>query len=457
MSNIVREDRDALNAVLTITIAREDYEPDFTNALKEQRKKAHLKGFRQGKAPIGTIRKMMGDRILLNLVNQRLSEELNQYLESEQLPVLGRPIMNEDQDQLEITAKDLMDYEFKFDVGLAPDFEIQGMPGDRTFELCKVAVADEQIDEELERIRKAEGTSIEVEGHPQEGDSLRVVAKELDSEGQPKAEGVENEFTLLFNNLSASVREAVGNKKAGDQLQVNIYELEAETNPEMVRKYLLGLEEEQAPENDQFELSIQSINRVEPAELSPELFEKTLGEALESEAEAREWLQERMSANFNKQGEALLFREIQDHLLAENQFDLPDTFLQRWLASENEDFDPSQYPKFAEGLRWTLIRNKLSAEHELNVSGEEIQAAARNRLMNQFGNQPWLTEEMIGGVIQRMLSDEQEIDRLRDEVLMEKLFPVLRDQMNTEEAYLSMEEMNEKIQEANQRFRDEEE
>ncbi len=460
MSNITREDRDALNTVLTITVAKEDYEGEFNEALKDQRKKVQLKGFRQGKAPLNTIRKMMGDRILVNLVNRRLSEDMHQYLEQEELRVLGRPIVSEDHEPVDITARDLTDYQFKFDVGLAPDFEIAGIPGDRTFTLHKVTIEDEVVDNEIQRIKRQHGTELNVEAEPQEGDSLTVLAREMDAAGQLVEGGIENEFRLFFNSLRQEIKDELATKKTGDTLQANIYELEESASEEIVHKYLLGLEAEQAPPaHPVFELTIQGISRIEPAELTPEILKQEFGEeqAPETEEEAREALRKRMAGNFDKQGEALLFREVQDYLLAQNQMELPDDFLQRWLASENEQYDPTQYPAFAEGLRWTLLRNKLAVTHNIQVTGEEVQQAAVNRIVNQFGNQPWLTQEMVGGIIQRMLSDEQEVDRLRDEVLMDKLYVVLEEQLNIDQVYLTVEEMNEKIREANERFLEEEE
>lgn len=52
---------------------------------------------------------------------------------------------------------------------------------------------------------------------------------------------------------------------------------------------------------------------------------------------------------------ALLMREFQTRLMEMNRFELPDTFLKRWLSMNNEGLQPEQieteYPAFADNLR----------------------------------------------------------------------------------------------------------
>ena len=53
--NITKENIDDLNAVLSITLEKEDYETRVENVLKDYRKKARIDGFRPGKVPFGLI------------------------------------------------------------------------------------------------------------------------------------------------------------------------------------------------------------------------------------------------------------------------------------------------------------------------------------------------------------------------------------------------------------------
>ena len=128
MATIERTDIDALNATLTVTVAQEDYKQEFQNELKRYRNQAQLKGFRKGKTPMSVVRKMFGRSILADVINRQMQKEMSDYLYSEENPVdiLGQPIPSESQEEFEFSVANLSDYVFKFDIGLAPKFELQG-------------------------------------------------------------------------------------------------------------------------------------------------------------------------------------------------------------------------------------------------------------------------------------------------------------------------------------------
>jgi trigger factor len=90
--NISQEKIDNLNTVVKINIAPADYQPRVEKAMKEQAKKAKLPGFRPGMVPVAHIKKMYGKSILVDEINNMLSDTLNKYLDEEKLEVLGQPL-----------------------------------------------------------------------------------------------------------------------------------------------------------------------------------------------------------------------------------------------------------------------------------------------------------------------------------------------------------------------------
>ena len=80
MSKVVREDIDNLNAVVTVTLEKSDYEAQFDQELQKFRKQAAMKGFRKGKTPASMVRKMYGRSVLADLINNLLSKELFGYI-----------------------------------------------------------------------------------------------------------------------------------------------------------------------------------------------------------------------------------------------------------------------------------------------------------------------------------------------------------------------------------------
>src|ERR1700712_4387853 len=94
--NITQEKVDALNAVVKININPEDYQPRVEKAIKENAKKAKLPGFRAGMVPASHIKRMYGKSILVDEINNMLSDTLSKYIDEEKLEVLGQPLPKAD-------------------------------------------------------------------------------------------------------------------------------------------------------------------------------------------------------------------------------------------------------------------------------------------------------------------------------------------------------------------------
>ena len=122
--NVVRKDVDANNAILTISIEKADYAEKVNKQLKDLRKKANIPGFRPGNVPLGMINKMYGRSVLAEEINKILSDQLYNYIQENKLNYLGEPLPNESE-QKDIDFDNQDSFEFVFDVGLAPDFEVE--------------------------------------------------------------------------------------------------------------------------------------------------------------------------------------------------------------------------------------------------------------------------------------------------------------------------------------------
>jgi trigger factor len=118
--NITRENKDALNAILKVDIVADDYQAKVSELLTDYRKKADIPGFRKGHVPMGMIKKQYGKSIMIDEVNKLLQSSLNKYLAEEKLDILGNPlpIVKENFNW------DAEIFSFEFELGLAPQFEV---------------------------------------------------------------------------------------------------------------------------------------------------------------------------------------------------------------------------------------------------------------------------------------------------------------------------------------------
>jgi trigger factor len=449
MSKVVREDIDNLTATITVVLEKNDYAAQFNSELNKYRKQGQMKGFRKGKTPLSVIKKMYGKAILSDVINQSLQQSLYEYLNEEELPIIGQPIPSEDQEAIDLNAKDLQDYEFKFDIGLAPEFEVQGL--DQPFEKLTVEVTDEMVEEDFQAARKRVGERKSVEDNIQENDMVKFSGKE-----KGKEEGLETEFSILVSNTQEAAKEQILQLKKGDTVTLNLFELEPDKDEDYVRKYLMNLPEEDDREvGAEFECTVEEVNRVLPAEVDQAFFDKAFGEGtVESEEDARNKIREQIERFYDTQGEALLSRDIQDALLDSNTLDLPEGFLKRWMLTSNEgvtmDIVEKEYENFSKNLQWSLIRSKLVKQHEISVEEGEVMDRFRQQIRNYFGGGSAMPgiEQIVDSTAMRMMEDEKQYEQAFEEVMTDKLFKALAEQVGASPKTVSKETFEEEVQKA---------
>ncbi|MCB9081806.1 MAG: trigger factor [Lewinellaceae bacterium] len=430
MSKVVREDLDNLNAVVTITLEKAEYEPKFQTELDKYRKKAHLKGFRKGKTPTAVIKKMYGRSVLADVVNEMLQEKLFQYLQDNKIDLLGQPIPSTDTPDISFDLKDLQDYVVKFDLGIAPEFDLAGLDASNVFEKYAVEITDELIQTEVDNLRRRYGQRTVSDSEIKEEDLVKFDAKELDGK-TPKAGGVEHSFSVLISNLSDKAKKLVLKHKVGDTFQADVFAMEKDSDEAFVRQYFLGLDKGDTREvNREFELTITEASRVEMAELNQELFDQLFGEGqVSGEEELREKIRIDISRYYDQQAEALLFRAFQDDLMEKNNPTLPDAFLRRWIQSSNEkatdEVMEREYPLFAKNLQWTLIRNKIIKEHNVEVTDAMVHDHLMVRVRSYFAGSPYASDELIHSMVHRLMEDQKQYEQAYDEIIADKLHEVI--------------------------------
>lgn len=451
MPQVVREDIDNLNAVLTVSIPKDDYLPLFNTELRKYRKDARIKGFRQGKTPTGVLKKMFGKAVLGEIINKMLQDQLTDFMVNDPVEILGQPIPSDAQEPVEFDVKDLQDYTFKFDIGLAPTFEVEGLDSD-TYEKYAVEIPAKMVEEEVQNLLQRNGDQVFPEDGIEEKDIVTFDVIELDGDA-PKEGGISHEFGVLVERMEDDMKAAVLKLKLGDELKLNPFQLEKDTTEKYVRKYFLGLEEEEeegAEEiavSDQFQAEISKISRVNKAELNQDFFDKVFGpEQVSSEEEFKAKLSENMSKTFDSQAEALLFRDIQQRLLDSNELPLPEDFLKRWLAMSNENVSPEvlekEFPAFANNLRWTLIRSKLNKSFEIEVSPEEVKENFKNKIRGYFGGAGVTPdmESMVESMAERMLQDEKQVNEIYEEVSSNKFFEAVVEKVAVTDKSISIDD-----------------
>jgi trigger factor len=428
--NISQEKIDSLNAIVKININPEDYQPRVDKAIKEQAKKAKIPGFRPGMVPASHIKKMYGKSILVDEINNMLSDTLNKYLDDEQLEVLGQPLPKVDGPK-EYNWDFADSFEFNYEVGLAPDFTIDFSANDHLTQYV-IKVDDETLASRIKNIRRSYGkmTNPDVSA---DGDVLYSELTQLSPDGSVFEDGISNTASVRLDQISNDAIKAslIGLKK-GDAVTLDIQK--AFNNDAAKVAGLLKIDEELAADlRSDFRLEVKNINRLEESDLNQEFFDKLFGEGtITTEEGFRAKITEEIEGMIVQDADRKLEDDIYKYSLDKVKFELPDEFLKRWLKATNEklavDEIEKEYDGFAKNLKWTLIENKIIKENNINIQYEEVVELAKIRLnqqLNMYSPQP-ISDELLGQYTVKYLQSKDNANKIFDEVKAFRVFDYIK-------------------------------
>ncbi|WP_029033203.1 trigger factor [Salinimicrobium terrae] len=429
--NITRENIDELNAVLKVDIAKEDYSGKVEKVLKDYRKNANIPGFRKGHVPMGMVKKQYGKAVLVDEVNKLLQDSLNKYLTEEKLDVLGNPLPKE-QDNFDWDSDN---YTFEFELGLSPQFGVS-LDNEKPITNYKIVAGDEMIENQVKTLQKQYGKLVSKEV-AEEGDQLTGTFKN-------EAEGIDAKTTLQLEKVQN--KEPFLGAKAGDTIKVSTKGLFADDHDLM--EYL-KVEHDKAHGLDvEVEFVVEEVNTQELAELDQELFDKLFGAGeVTSVTELKEKIKEDAAKQFEQQSDQQLLNDVTEMLIDKHNFDLPKEFLQKWIQTAgekelSEEEAREEYEKSEKGLRFQLIEGKLIQEHNLEVKFEDLKAFAKDRIreqMAQFGQMNPEDKE-LDDIAARILSRQDEVKRLSEQLMNQKLLELYKEKVNLEEKEVTYEE-----------------
>lgn len=434
--NITRENIDNLNAVLKVKVGPEDYQERVDSALKEYQKKVNMPGFRPGKVPAGMVRKMYGKSILVDEINKLLSDSLYNYIRENNIDILGNPLPKSE-DGRNIDWDNQKEFEFTYDLGLAPQFEVPISASDK-FTMDVVKVDDQLVDKYVNDIRKSYGKP----GNPEvseDKDLLFGDFVELDANGEILPGGIFKSSSIAIDRVKhEEIKSKLTGLKREDKVVLEAAKLSE--NPADLAA-MLGIDKAQAENiKSSFQFTVKNIARMEPAELNQQLFDRVYGAGkVTSEEEFRNKIREELTNMFKGEAERKLMSKIQQALLEKVNVQLPDEFLKRWLVVANEkpvtyEQVSAEYDQYANGLKWQLIENKILKDNEIKVSEEEALAYTKTLVNNQFMRygKTDATDEELAEAAKEVLKKESEAKRIYDSLYDQKMMQLFREKFTIE-------------------------
>ena len=407
--NVTHIQPDALNYLLTIEIAPEDYAEPLRKRLNEYKRKADIKGFRKGMAPLQLIQRMYGDQALYESVNGLVGDSIDKFVADNKVRVLGEPMPAEDQPQLSWKAGE--SFTFKFDIAQTPELNIEVGKDDKIpyYEINVTAAEKKAQKEQL----------LQQYGSLQEGKKAGeqdYIVADIENEGH-KAEGV----YVSVSHVAEEARGAFLGKKAGDKFQVDV---NAAFTNETDRAAMLKVEKDKLSGLDpMFTFTVVNVKTYVAAEENQETYDKIFGEGQVTTPEQFEQkIEERIKASHEQEANYRFGADVRKYFVQKAKLELPEAFLKRWLVYANEGkFTAEQvekeFPAFLEDFKWQLVRGSLMQKFGLKVSKEDLQAAAESFVAYQYAmyGMAGVPENIIKSSAENVLQDQNQLRRLEEQ------------------------------------------
>lgn len=447
--------KDDLNATMTIALAPADYSPAVEKELKKYQKQVAVKGFRAGAAPAGLVKNMYGKSILADEINRLASKALYDYLKENNIDILAQPIESEDI-KSEIDIEKGENFLFAFDLGLAPQFELNISSNDKVDRYI-IEVDESEIDKEIESLTMRYG-SMEAADISEEKDLIYGTLTELNEQNEPLEAGVADKTTSLTPELikdETLKKQLIGISK-DSTLTVDIFKLFNDN--ESVIANSLGVAKEAVKDlNNNFKLNVTEISRRKPAEVNQELFDKVMGEGVAESVEVfRSKIKENLEAYYKNESDHHIEHMI-GHLLADkHEFALPDAFLKRWLLvskedNYNADNIEERYAAESKTLKEVLIREKVAAKYEIKIERQDIEDASLGYSLSLFRNYGMQNPdfEFVKKFSDDNLKKEDYVQQMNDIAVRRKVYNKLKEIVSYNEKTVSIEAFYKIIEEHN--------
>ncbi len=424
------EKTDAGLSLLKVKVEKADYQQVVDKKLEEYRRKANIKGYRAGKAPLGLVKKMVGQEIKAEQIIQSMSTSVDEFLKgyTEKI-VVGSPIPRSDTFANKNWKYD-DDFEFFYEVGLVDHFEItEEQLKDIQIEQLSVHIPDSLVEREIlsNRIHLGKPSDVQketIEAPEADTSSTLIVEFSLDIESEAEQAEIpaqiEGQFALT--DLNNDAQDALWGKKSEDTLTIvlDAFFKEEKLSQLFDGKAIAFMEAQRAANKPlSGTLLIEKFSSVELHDFDQDFIDKATGQDKElqelQEAASedkpfarpeshvvgqeayRAYLRERLSADIARSLDQLLLNQIEKLILTHFPIQLPKDFLIRWLVFENQKEGMAadeieklkagikeEYDNIADSMRMSLISNHIISKNVLNIEPDNLMEAARTVVRQKY-------------------------------------------------------------------------
>ncbi|MBP3317751.1 MAG: trigger factor [Alistipes sp.] len=439
---ITREQRELGTSILKVVVGEADYGEAVDKMLRDYKRKANIPGFRPGMVPMGLVRKMYGKSAVAEQAYKIASNSVFEYLQKENIDYVGDVIPSDEQGDFDFENN--TEHEFMFEIGEAPKVELDLSAKDK-LTYNKIKVDKKMQNAYKDNYLRRYGRLVDVEKIKKD-EALTVTLDNGDIH-------VEDAYVGLIS-MSDEERKPFIGKKVGSKMKVNVNELYKSASQ---RASILHLKEDELEGiNPEFKLVVKEIRQFANPELNEEFFKMAFPEGnVKNEEELDSFLLAEIEKELGRESDYLFVIRVRNFLMEKANLQMPTEFLKRWLYVINEgkfskediekDFDA-----FVKMFTWNYIQKTIIKEAELVVSGEEINAEAKEFAKAQFAQygMPSAPEEMVANFAKQILENKEQAEKIYEKLYELKVVEYVKSKIKVTSKAVTSEEFAKLAQEA---------
>ena len=398
---------DGLKRAYKLTIPAADIASRIDAEVKKIAPQVKMPGFRPGKVPANLVKKMHGEQLHAQMVNDVIRESIDSLMQQKKL----RPAMQPSID-LEEGYEEGKDAELNVSLEILPDVALPELDGLK-LERLTVPVSDAQVEEAIKNIADQQKSYKDAPKTKKAADGDQLIIDFTGSVDGVEFEGGKAEGAALVigsGQFIPGFEEQLTGVKTGDEKTITV------TFPEdYPAENLKG-------KDAQFAITVQQV-KVETESKADDEFAKSLG--LESLDKLTELLRGQLEQETNGLTRTQMKRQLLDTLAAGHDFEVPQgmvdaEFDQIWAQLEQEaskDEDPAKAMKEIESerddyrhiaerrVRLGLLLSEIGQKNGVEVTQQEMamltqQAAQqyrnedRERFLQFIANEPMAAAQL---------------------------------------------------------------
>ncbi len=448
--NITKESTADYCASITIEITPEDFLPKYEKELNQIRRKINFPGFRQGKVPIGIIKKHYGKSVIFEQLNEIADENLFVYLKENDINIIGQPILNTEKTSSFEDLTETQIYRFVFDIGIVPEFDVNITP-ETEVEYKKVIVTEKIIQQYIEQLRMRHGEFTKVDTVDEKVLVYGILKikeiTDVKSEQENKNEEAKKEFTsdLLIINMAREENKSMYELLKGAKTNDNIFLKYKDIENNNILKENSELVNFLEDENIQITFWIEDIYSNEPAEVNEDFFYRVfLDRNIQTLEEFKTKLKENIELSYSKKCDKIFLNSVLSKIINETHIPFPIEFIKRLIEAnfKEEQEKVKRYidniDTFMKDIKTDYIIKKIKDKFQIHIETQDI----KDYLLSFQNENNEVNENSIEEQMNRINNNSEERKKIEFILFDKKLISIFKKNFTVKEVeYASMDEL----------------